>query len=130
MGKRSVATIADVARKAGGSVSTVSHVLNGTRRVAPDTARAVEAAIESFGYRPNIMARSLKAASTRSVGIAISSISNPYFSDIICAIETEGDRLGMMVFLSDTEDDPSREFEVIMGLLQRRVGCILLAPSP
>jgi LacI family transcriptional regulator len=125
-----VATIADVARKAGVSVSTVSHVLNGTRRVAPNTARAVQAAIESFSYRPNIMARSLKAASTRSVGIAISSISNPYFSDIICAIETECARLGMMVFLSDTEDDPSREFEVVTALHQRRVDGIILAPSP
>jgi LacI family transcriptional regulator, galactose operon repressor len=125
-----VATIADVARKAGVSVSTVSHVLNGTRRVAPGTAQAVQAAIDSFGYRPNIMARSLKAASTRSVGIAISSISNPYFSDIICAIETECARLGMMVFLSDTEDDPSRELEVVMALHQRRVDGLILAPSP
>ncbi|MDA9411069.1 LacI family DNA-binding transcriptional regulator [Bradyrhizobium sp. CCBAU 45384] len=125
-----MATIADVARKAGVSVSTVSHVVNGTRRVAPDTARAVEAAIASLSYRPNIMARSLKAASTRSVGIAISSISNPYFSDIICAIETECARLGMMVFLSDTEDDPERELEVVMALHQRRVDGIILAPSP
>ena len=125
-----MATIADVARKAGVSVSTVSHVVNGTRRVAPDTARAVEAAIASLSYRPNIMARSLKAASTRSVGIAISSISNPYFSDIICAIETECARLGMMVFLSDTEDDPDRELDVVMALHQRRVDGIILAPSP
>jgi LacI family transcriptional regulator len=124
-----VATIADVARKAGVSVSTVSHVLNGTRRVSPNTARAVQAVIDSFGYRPNLMARSLKAASTRSVGIAISSISNPYFSDIICAIETECARLGMMVFLSDTEDDPARELDVVMALYQRRVDGIILAPS-
>jgi LacI family transcriptional regulator len=124
-----VATITDVARKAGVSVSTVSHVLNGTRRVSPATARAVQAVIDSFGYRPNIMARSLKAASTRSVGIAISSISNPYFSDIICAIEAECARLGMMVFLSDTEDDPARELEVVMALHQRRVDGIILAPS-
>jgi LacI family transcriptional regulator len=125
-----MATIVDVARMAGVSVSTVSHVLNGTRRVAPNTARAVQEAIELFGYRPNIMARSLKAASTRSVGIAISSISNPYFSDIICAIEVECTRLGMMVFLSDTEDDPARELEVVMALHQRRVDGIILAPSP
>lgn len=125
-----MATIADVARKAGVSVSTVSHVVNGTRRVAPGTARAVQAAIDSFGYRPNIMARSLKAASTRSVGIAISSISNPYFSDIICAIESECARLGMMVFLSDTEDDPARELEVVQALHQRRVDGVILAPSP
>src|SRR5205085_9670447 len=122
--------IPGVGRKAGVSVSPVSHVLSGTRRVAPGTAHAVQTAIESFGYRPNIMARSLKAASTRSVGIAISSISNPYFSDIICAIEAECARLGMMVFLSDTEDDPGRELEVVMALHQRRVDGIILAPSP
>jgi LacI family transcriptional regulator len=125
-----VATIADVARKAGVSISTVSHVLNGTWRVAPETARAVETAIESFGYRPDIMARSLKAASSRLFGIATSSISNRYFSDIICAIETECARLGMIVFLSDTEDDPVREFEVIMALHQRHVDGIILAPRP
>jgi len=124
-----VATITDVARKAGVSVSTVSHVLNGTRRVSPATARAVQAVIDSVGYKPNILARSLKAASSRSVGIAISSISNPYFSDIICAIESECARLGMMVFLSDTEDDPARELEVVIALHQRRVDGIILAPS-
>ena len=83
-----LATITEVAREAGVSVSTVSHVVNGTRRVAPATARAVQAVIDSIGYSPNALARALKTASTRSVGIAISAISNPYFSDIICAIET------------------------------------------
>jgi LacI family transcriptional regulator len=124
-----VATIADVARKAGVSVSTVSHVLNGTRRVAPSTARAVQDVIDSFGYKPNIIARSLKAASSRSVGIALSSITNPYFVDIVSAIETECARLGMMMFLSDTEDDPARELDVVMALHQRRVDGIILAPS-
>jgi DNA-binding LacI/PurR family transcriptional regulator len=56
--ERSVATIADVARKAGVSVSTTWHVLNETPRVAPDPARPLEAAIEAFGDRLNIMARS------------------------------------------------------------------------
>jgi LacI family transcriptional regulator len=124
-----MATIADVARRAGVSLSTVSHVVNGTRRVAPETARAVQAAIDSVGYIPNDLARALKTSSTHSVGVAISAISNPYFSDIICAIETECSRLGMMVFLSDTEDDPKRELEVVAALHQRRVDGIILAPS-
>jgi LacI family transcriptional regulator len=124
-----VATITDVARQAGVSVSTVSHVLNGTRRVSPATERAVREVIDSIGYRPNILARGLKSASTRSVGIAISSISNPYFSDVICAIEAECSRLGMMVFLSDTEDNPARELEVVIALHQRRVDGVILAPS-
>ena len=123
-------TIIDVARKAGVSVSTVSHVINRTRRVMPETTRLVEAAIESVGYRPNTLARSLKTASSKSVGIAISAISNPYFSDIICAIETECARLGLMVFLSDTQDDPERELAVVQSLHQRRVDGIILAPSP
>jgi len=124
-----VATIADVAREAGVSVSTVSHVVNGTRRVAPATATAVQAVIDAIGFRPNVLARSLKTASTQSVGIAISAIANPYFSDIICAIETECARLGMMVFLSDTQDDPARELAVLSALHQRRVDGVILAPS-
>ena len=60
----------------------------------------------------------------------MSAISNPYFSDIICAIETECARLGLMVFLSDTQDDPERELDVVQSLHQRRVDGIILAPSP
>ena len=124
-----MSTIADVARKAGVSVSTVSHVVNGTRRVSPATASAVRAVIDAIDFRPNVVARSLKTASTRSVGIAISAIANPYFTDIICAIEAECARLDMMIFLSDTQDDPTRELQVLTALHQRRVDGIILAPS-
>jgi LacI family transcriptional regulator len=123
-------TIVDVARQAGVSVSTVSHVVNETRRVSPETRRLVEAAITSVGYQPNTLARSLKIATTKSVGLAISAISNPYFSDIICAIVSECARLGLMVFLSDTQDDPKTELSVVKALYQRRVDGIILAPSP
>ena len=124
-----MSTIVDVARRAGVSVSTVSHVVNGTRRVNADTAQLVEEAIAFVGFRPNALARSLKRASTDSVGIAISVISNPYFSDIVCAIEAECARLGLMVFLSDTQDEPARELKVVQALHQRRVDGIILAPS-
>jgi len=124
-----MATIVDVARRAGVSVSTVSHVVNRTRHVNPDTRSLVEEAIAFVGFRPNALARSLKRASTESVGIAISAISNPYFSDMICAIEAECARLGMMVFLSDTQDDPAQDLKVVQALHQRRVDGIILAPS-
>ena len=91
--------------------------------------RRVEEAIAFVGFRPNVLARSLKRASTDSVGIAISAVSNPYFFDTICAIETECARLGMMVFLSDTQDDPAQELRVVQALHQRRVDGIILAPS-
>ncbi len=124
-----MATIVDVARRAGVSVSTVSHVVNHTRTVSPQTTRSVEQAIAAVGYTPNTIARSLARSATNSVGIAISAISNPYFSDIICAIETECARLGMMVFLSDTQEDPALELRVVQALHQRRVDGIILAPS-
>jgi len=124
-----MATIIDVARRAGVSVSTVSHVVNETRRVNQSTRDVVEAAIAEVGYMPNSLARSLKRASTESVGIAISAMTNPYFSDIICAIESECSRLGLMVFLSDTQDDPSQELKVVRALHSRRVDGIILATS-
>lgn len=124
-----MATIIDVARLAGVSISTVSHVINGTRRVSPETSAVVLAAIEDTGFSPNVLARSLKTASTRSVGIAVSAISNPYFCDVICAIQAECAHLRLEVFLSDTQDDPARELEVVIGLHQRRVDGLILAPS-
>ncbi len=124
-----MATIAEVARKAGVSVSTVSHVVNRTRYVSPATVGLVQDAIAVVGYFPNSLARSLKRASSSSVGLAISAISNPYFSDIICAVETECARLGLTVLLSDTQDDPDKEVAVVQALHQRRVDGIILAPS-
>ncbi|WP_292542461.1 LacI family DNA-binding transcriptional regulator, partial [Mesorhizobium sp.] len=122
-------TMAEVARRAGVSVSTVSHVVNGTRFVSPEKARLINEAIAAMGYQPNELARSLKVASTRSVGLAISAISNPYFTDIICAVEAECARLGLMVFLSDTREDPNRELQVVRAFHQRRVDGVILAPS-
>jgi LacI family transcriptional regulator len=124
-----VTTIVDIARQARVSVSTVSHVMNGTRRVAPLTASAVRDVIDRTGFSPNAVARALKTSRTRTVGIAVSVACNPYFGDIVGAIEKECARLGMMVFISDTRDDPVFELEVVRALVQRRVDGIILAPS-
>jgi len=124
-----VVTITDVARQAGVSSSTVSHVINGTRKVNDETAKRVNEAIAAVGYTPNAIARALAVSSTNSVGVAISALSNPYFNDIICAIERECSRLGLMVFLADTHDDPEYELDVVKALHQRRVDGIILAPA-
>src|SRR5436190_143662 len=122
-------TIADIARIAGVSSSTVSHVMNGTRYVSPEKKQAVEDAIAQSGYTPNTVARALARSSTNSVGIAISGLTNPYFSDIIRAIENQCTKLGMSVFLADTYDDPGKELEVVKMLHQRRVDGIILATA-
>jgi LacI family transcriptional regulator len=128
-GDQVVATMADVARRAGVTKSTVSHVMNRTRTVSQETVAAVERAMDELGYVPNTLARSLARATTDTVGLAISSISNIYFSDIIQAVEKACTRLGLMVFLADTADDPEQELKLVRALHQRRVDGIILAPS-
>ena len=122
-------TISAVAKAAGVSVSTVSHVLNKTRYVSPEKVKLVMDTVEAIGYIPNALARSLKLSSTGTIGLAISAISNPYFSDIICAIEAECSKRGLIVFLCGTQEDPCRELEGVQHLHQRRVDGIILAAS-
>jgi LacI family transcriptional regulator len=122
--------MADVARRAGVSLSTVSHVLNETRFVSPEIIALVKEAVAATGYTPNTLARSLARSSTSSVGIVFSWIANPYFTDIICAIEEECYKIGLSVLLSDTNDDPEKELRIVQDLHQRRVDGIILAPSP
>ena len=122
-------TMADVALRAGVSISTVSHVLNGTRKVSPATVRAVEDAVQAVGYTPNILARALARSTTNTIGLALSAVSNHYFSEIVRAIEAECTRHGLMILLTDTHDDPAYELKVVQALHQRRVDGIVLAPA-
>lgn len=124
-----VTTMADVALEAGVSTTTVSHVLNGTRHVNEETVSRVRAAIARTGYRPSSIARGLAGAPTQSIGLAISGISNPYFMDVIAAIEAEAAQAGHFLLLGDTHDEPRRELQMIEELVLRRVDGLLLAPS-
>lgn len=121
-------TIADVARAAGVSTSTVSHVINSTRWVSPETAAAVRDAIASIGYRPNTLAQSLARKNLSSVGIALSTSVNPYFNEVAATIEKAFAALGLMVFLVDTEENPEREMEVVKALHGMQVAGIIMAP--
>lgn len=124
-----MATIADVARAAGVATSTVSHVLNNTRFVSPDTARAVREAVRIVGYTPNILARALARQTSNTIGLAVSSTRNRYFADVINAVEEECAELGMMVLLANTRDNAERELEAVAALHQHRVDGIIIAPS-
>lgn len=123
-------TMAQVAREAGVSTTTVSHVLNGTRHVSEKTVLRVRAAVERTGYRPHSIARALAGARTQSIGLAISGISNPYFMDVIAAIEAEAAHHDHTLLLGDTHDEPHKELQMVQELVLRRVDGLLLAPSP
>jgi LacI family transcriptional regulator, galactose operon repressor len=122
-------TMADVARAAGVSVTTVSHVVNKTRRVNPETIAAVEAAIQATGYIPDQVARSIRTGGTRTIGCAISAMSNPYFAEVVHGVERAAARAGYSLLLTDTHDDPAGQMRAIATLLSRRVDAVVLAPS-
>lgn len=122
-------TMADVARVAGVSVSTVSHVINDTRIVRDETRAAVLAAIERTGYTHNTIARALVTASTRSIGLAIPVITNAYFTDVIHAIETQASTASYTLLLVDPREDPAYELQAVRALRERRVDGIIVAPA-
>jgi len=122
-------TMADVARTAGVSVATVSHVLNGTRPVLPHTRQAVLDAVDELGYTPNTLARSLVTSRTRSIGLAVSAISNPYFTEILQGVEASALEHGYSLLIADPHDDPEHERKVVQLLHERRVDGMIVAPS-
>ncbi|CAM5366412.1 LacI family DNA-binding transcriptional regulator [Streptomyces aurantiogriseus] len=122
-------TMADVARHAGVSVATVSHVLNDTRPVLPHTRQAVLDAIDELGYTPNTLARSLVTSRTRSIGLAVSAIRNPYFTEILQGVEAAALEQGYSLLIADPHDDPEHERKVGRLLHERRVDGMIVAPS-
>lgn len=124
---RRTATMADIARVSGVSITTVSHVVNRTRPVRQETEAAVLAAIATVGYRP---AAAHGALESRILGVASSAFSNPSFSELLHGIEQTATRVGYSLLVSDTRDDVNTELRTVTDLISHRVQAILLAPSP
>ena len=122
-------TMGDVARIAGVSASTVSHVLNGTRKVNNATRLRVEAAIEETGYRRNGVARSLAAGRSHTVGLSISALTNPYFGSLVHAVERALSDAGYVLIVGDSHDDVTSEQRVTGSLLDRQVDGMIVAPA-
>ena len=120
--------MAEVARLAGVSSTTVSHVLNQTRRVSPETEELVLQAVARTGYRNNLAARALAIQSTDTVGVAMSVVTNPYFGELVRDIERVLRHAGYTMIVADTNDDPVVEVDVIDHLLARRVSGLIVSP--
>ena len=120
----------DVARIAGVSTSTVSHVLNGTRTVGPATEQQVRDAIAQLGYRPNIVARALATSRTMNIGLCLPITANPTFVVLVDVIERKLTAAGYHLMLHDTRDDIAVQARIVRQLLDLRADGIILAPSP
>ena len=120
-------TVVDVARAAGVSTATVSHVLNGTRPVHPATATRVHEAIAQSGYTPHSGARALKTARTQTIAVALPDIANPFFIDIVRGAEEEARAAGYTLLLANAVEDVERQLQEIQGFAERRVDGLILS---
>jgi LacI family transcriptional regulator len=124
-----LSTIKHVAARAGVSFTTVSHVLNGTRRVSDSARERVERAIAEMGYAPSAVARALKMSETCILGVLVPNITNPFFAELTRGIEDCCRRTDYSVFLCNSDDDPERQARYLQTLLERRVDGLLLAAA-
>ena len=125
-GTLSLATIKEVAKKAGVSVGTVSNYLTGAVPVSQHLKKRVEKAIHALNYHPNHIARSLKTQQTRMLGIVISDITNPFFPQMVRGAEDAAIKQGYMLVTFNTDDQPERQAQVLHVLRYRKFDGILL----
>lgn len=121
-----VNTLREVAEEAGVSVATVSNVITGTVTVSPRRRARVLTAIRELGYQPNHVARSLKLRRTKMLGMVISDITNPFFSQMVRGAEDAALKRNYLLLTFNTDDRVEREKQVISVLRSRRVDGILL----
>ena len=121
-----MATMKDVARLAGVSTSTVSHVINKDRFVSEAISAKVEAAIKERNYAPSALARSLKLNQTHTIGMLITASTNPFYSELVRGVERSCFERGYSLVLCNTEGDEQRMNRNLETLMQKRVDGLLL----
>lgn len=124
-----MSSIKEVAREAGVSTATVSHVINNTRFVSDEVRARVERAIEQCRYYPNAHARGLASGKTKIIGLVISDIANPFFPDLVKAIEEAAFARGFETLLSNTNYETERASQYVRRFIERNVAGVAVMTS-
>lgn len=122
-------TVSEVARAAGVGTTTVSRVINGGDRVSPKTLALVRRVIEDMGYRPNQAARVLKGHRTKTIGLVIPSIADPFFSSCAEAAHAVAKANDSLLIVTTSHNDPHSELENLNILISHRVDGLIVAPA-
>ena len=123
-----MATMRDVALRAGVSAKTVSRVVNNDRYVSADVKARVEQAIDELRYVPNMLAVTFRTGRDAAIGVAVPGVADPFFAGIIGAVEREANRRGVAVIVTSVGWEPSHERQNIEALLHRRVAGMIICP--
>lgn len=128
MGRHSI-TIDDVAREAGVSRQTVSRAINGKGEISEETRQRILGIADRLGYRPSQIARSLATRSSRTIGLIVPDIANPFFPEIARGAGEAAYALGYQLFLGNTAEDPDREWDVVRSLEEQWIAGLILCSS-
>ena len=121
-------SVRDVAAAASVSVGTVSNVLNRPEKVAPGTVERVLAAIDELGFVRNDAARQLRAGRSRSIGLVVLDVRNPFFTEVARGAEDRAAEDGMTILLGNSDENPDRERSYLDLFEEQRVHGVLISP--
>ena len=122
----------DVAQHIGVSAALVSYVLNGKEkeaRVGADMANKIRKAAIELNYQPNLIAKSLKMGKTKTIGLIVADISNPFFSSIARIIEDEAKKHGYVVIFGSSDESADKQLDLIDVFSTRLVDAFIIAPT-
>jgi LacI family transcriptional regulator len=123
-----MATMRDVAQRAGVSAKTVSRVINNDRYVSADVRDRVERAIDDLRYVPNMLAVTFRAGRDAAIGVAVPGVADPFFASIIDAVEREASKRDVAVILTTVGWEPSHEQRSLEAVLKRQVAGMIICP--
>jgi LacI family transcriptional regulator len=122
-------TMADVAKLAGVGTMTVSRLLSGTVTVSEETAKRIHQAIQQLNYQPNEVARSLRGLKTRTIGVIVPYLYDPFFAYCAQGIATVAREHEYSVILTTSAEDPEREEREAIQMLRRHVEGMVIIPA-
>ncbi len=122
-------TLSQVAREAGVGTTTVSRVINGGDRVSPKTLAHVRRVIEKLGYMPSQAARTLKGQGTKTIGLIVPSIADPFFSSLAEAAQAVARENDSLLIVTTTGNDARTEIENLNILIRHRADGLLIVPA-
>jgi DNA-binding LacI/PurR family transcriptional regulator len=122
-------TIKDIARETDVSHSTVSRALHDSPLIARDTAERIRRIAQELGYLPSAAARSLKTNRSQALGVILSSVEDPFFSEILQGIEEVAQKSGYSLFIAASQHDPQREQAIVQAMSEHRVDGVIICSA-
>jgi LacI family transcriptional regulator len=124
-----MATMKDVARAAGVSIYTVSAAFSGSAPVSPALRARVNKAVKALGYERNSVARDLRKGTSSLIGLIVSDVTNPFFTEFATSVQMALSAKGFAVVLANTDEDPALQAQVVSAMLEHGVSALILSPA-